>query len=217
MTLKEDGVGLQTTAWSAPEQGALFVVTGPSGTGKTTLVRAALKNIPGLQFSVSATTRPQRQGEENGRDYHFLNPDAFTAKVNAGEFLEWAEVYGNFYGTLKEPVHQVMKTGSSILLDIDTQGAEQVRATGHTAVSIFILPPDVNILASRLKGRATDEPAVIERRIQEAKHQIQEALHFDYLVVNDDLPSAHDQFQAILVAELLRTQRHKQLTQRFSD
>ena len=217
MALKEDGVGLQTTAWSAPEQGALFVVTGPSGTGKTTLVQQALSDIPGLQFSVSATTRPQRKGEENGRDYHFLDRAAFTAKVEADEFLELAEVYGNFYGTLKEPVNQAMNTGSSILLDIDTQGAEQVRATAHTAISIFILPPNMNILAQRLKGRATDEPAVIERRIQEAKHQLREAPHFDYVVVNDDLPSAHDQFQAILVAELLRTQRHKQLTQHFSD
>jgi guanylate kinase len=217
MALKEDGVGLKTTAWSAPEKGALFVVTGPSGTGKTTLVQQALSDIPGLQFSVSATTRPQRKGEENGRDYHFLDRAAFTEKIEADEFLEWAEVYGNFYGTLKDPVHQAMNTGSSILLDIDTQGAEQVRATAHTAVSIFILPPDMNILAKRLKGRATDEPAVIERRIQEAKHQLREAPHFDYVVVNDDLPSAHDQFQAILVAELLRTQRHKQLTQHFSD
>ncbi|MAY81854.1 MAG: guanylate kinase [Deltaproteobacteria bacterium] len=213
----EDGVGLQTTAWSAPEQGALFVVTGPSGTGKTTLVQEALKSIPGLKFSVSATTRPQRRGEQDGRDYHFLDRDAFTAKIEAGEFLEWAEVYGNFYGTLKGPVNHALENGSSILLDIDTQGAEQVRATAHTAISIFVLPPDMNILAHRLKSRATDEPAVIERRIQEAKHQLREACHFDYLVVNDDLRSAHDQFQAIVVAELLRTSRHKQLTQRFAD
>ena len=210
-------MGLNTTTWTKPEKGALFVVTGASGTGKTTLVRQALQDIPSLRFSVSATTRPIRKGEKDGVDYHFLDRETFMARVAAGEFLEWAEVYGNCYGTLRTPVDEALNMGDSILLDIDTQGAEQVRTTHYAHTSVFILPPSIETLTSRLNARATDTSEVIQRRIEEAQLQLRECGHFDFLVVNDELSSAHDQFQAIIVAELLRTKRHFGTVQRFLD
>ena len=206
---------LRTTSWTPPERGALFVVAGASGTGKTTLVKAALAAVPGLQFSVSATTRPIRPGEVNGQDYWFLTREAFTSRVSDGDFLEWAEVYGNLYGTLREPVRQTLDDGFSILLDIDTQGAEQVRHSGIAHTSVFVLPPDIETLSRRLSSRGTDEPAVIARRLREAHEQISAAGTFDCIVVNDDLDSAHDQFQAVIVAELLRTNRHSRLVNAF--
>jgi len=210
-------VGLNTTTWTSPEQGALFVVTGASGTGKTTLVRQSLQDIPGLRFSVSATTRPIREGEQDGVDYHFLNRNEFMARVEADEFLEWAEVYGNCYGTLRAQVDATLGAGESILLDIDTQGAEQVRASNCPHISVFVLPPSKEALTNRLTARATDAPDVIQRRIKEAELQLRECASFDFVVVNDELSSAHDQFQAILVAELLHTSRHSSLIRRFRD
>ena len=207
---------MNTLSWTQPDCGALFVVTGASGTGKTTLVRKALDNVPGLKFSVSATTRPIRPGEKDGVDYHFLDRGQFAGRVEAGEFLEWAEVYGNCYGKLRSPVDGALERGNSILLDIDTQGAEQVRSSGYPHISIFVLPPTLETLAERLTARATDAPDVIARRVREAQLQTRECANFDYVVVNDKLSSAHDQFQAILVAELLRTHRHPGLIQRFT-
>jgi guanylate kinase len=210
-------VSLNTEHWSEPDRGALFVVTGASGTGKTTLVQAALSNVPGLRFSVSATTRPIRTGETDGVDYQFMDRPSFEARVDAGAFLEWAEVYGNLYGSLKAPISETLATGQSILLDIDTKGAEQVRQATEEAVTIFVLPPSLQVLSARLRGRATDSEEVISRRIREAQSQLSECGRFDYLVINDHLPSAHDQFQAILVAELLRAGRSPTLIQRFRD
>ena len=210
-------MSLNTQSWTAPETGALFVVTGASGTGKTTLVQAALAAIPGITFSVSATTRPIREGEQDGVDYHFLDRTTFMARVEAGEFLEWAEVYGNCYGTLRAPVEAARASGQSILLDIDTQGAAQVRASGVDHLSVFILPPSLDALRARLSARATDDEAVIDRRMREAHLQLSECGHFDHLVVNDDLSSAHDQFQAVLAAELTRASRHPSLVSRFTD
>jgi guanylate kinase len=210
-------LSLSTEHWSKPDRGALFVVTGASGTGKTTLVQAALQSIPGLRFSVSATTRPPRSDEVDGKDYHFLTHDEFVQRVAAGDFLEWAEVYGNRYGTLSTQVEQALSQGDSILLDIDTQGAEQVRTAAPDAITIFVLPPSLEVLASRLKGRGTDSPEVIERRIREARLQVSQCAYFDYLVLNDHLQSAHDQFQSVLVAELLRTVRSPSLVSRFTD
>ena len=210
-------MSLNTQSWTAPELGALFVVTGASGTGKTTLVQAALAALPGITFSVSATTRPIREGERDGVDYHFLDRETFMARVEAGEFLEWAEVYGNCYGTLRAPVEAARATGQSILLDIDTQGAAQVRASGIAHLSVFILPPSMESLRARLSARGTDDEAVIERRMREAHLQLSECGHFDHLVVNDRLESAHDQFQAVLVAELTRSRRHPALIARFTD
>ena len=139
--------------WKIPKKGALFVVTGASGSGKTTLVKKALSTIPSIEFSVSATTRPIRSNEQDGVDYHFLSKEQFQSKIQNGDFLEWAEVYGNYYGTLKKPVEEALQSGSSILLDIDIKGAQQVRKNASTCTSIFILPPSFDALESRLRAR----------------------------------------------------------------
>jgi guanylate kinase len=206
---------IDLSCWEKPDRGVLFVVTGSSGTGKTTLVKAALERIPHLSFSVSATTRPARPGEQDGVDYHFLSQARYAELLEQGAFLEHATVYGNSYGTLREPVERALALGTSIVLDIDTQGAEQVRASSPGAVSIFVLPPSAQALEERLRGRATDPEEVIQRRVREASLQLRECGHFDYLVVNDQLPAAKDQFESVLVAEQLRRSRRQTWVARF--
>jgi guanylate kinase len=208
-------MALDLSTWTRPDRGALFVITGASGTGKTTLVKKALQVIPELGFSVSATTRPERVGEKDGEDYHFVDQERFSELVDSGQMLEWAEVYGNRYGTPRAPVDAALAAGRSILLEIDQQGARQVRAAMADAISIFVLPPSFDALERRLRRRATDSEAVIDRRLSEARLQIEHCGEFDYLVVNDDLSSAHDQFQAVIVAELRRRSRLDSLVQRF--
>lgn len=208
-------MALDLSSWEKPDRGVLFVVTGSSGTGKTTLVKAALAHIPHLSFSVSATTRPARSGEQDGVDYHFLTPQRHAELVEQAAFLEHATVYGNSYGTLRAPVEEAIASGTSIVLDIDTQGAAQVRASWPGAVSIFVLPPSAAVLEQRLRARASDPEEVIQRRVREAHIQLRECGHFDYLVVNDALPAATDQFQAVLVAELLQRSRRSSLVARF--
>lgn len=208
-------MSLVLTSWQPPDRGALFVVSGASGTGKTTLVKEALTRMQSLGFSVSATTRPPREGEVDGRDYHFVSHDRFSEMVDAGELLEWAEVYGNRYGTPRAPVDAAVAAGRSILLDIDVQGARQVRQAMPGAVSIFLLPPDMATIEARLRMRKTDSDTVIARRLAEAREQLQGAAEADYLVVNDDLATAHDTLQAILVAELSRRTRRPSLAARF--
>jgi guanylate kinase len=209
-------MALNLSAWSRPDRGALFVVTGASGTGKTTLVKAALATIPDLGWSVSATTRGPRAGEVDGKDYHFVSQERFDEMVERGELLEWAPVYGNRYGTPRQPVVEALSEGRSILLEIDQQGARQVRDALPDAVSIFVLPPSMEVIEQRLRGRSTDSEAVIQRRVAEARDQIVHCGEFDYLVVNDDLASATDQFQAILVAELRRRSRLQGLVARYA-
>jgi guanylate kinase len=209
-------MSLVLRAWPRPDRGALFVVSGASGTGKTTLVREALRRMPGLGFSVSATTRAPRAGEVEGRDYHFVDAATFQGMVDGGALLEWAQVYGNRYGTPRQPVTDAIERGDSILLDIDVQGARQVRAAMPEAVSVFLLPPDLETIEARLRSRSTDSEQTIQRRMAEARQQLQGAAEADYIVVNDDLESAHDQLQAILVAELCRRSRHGTLVTRFA-
>ena len=202
-------MSLDFSRWKRPDVGVLFVVTGASGSGKTTLVKAAFERVPGLEFSVSATTRPPRPGEVDGVDYHFLSGDRFTELQEQGALLEWAEVYGNRYGTPREPVVSALAEGRSILLDIDVQGARQVREAYAEAVTVFILPPDIGVLEKRLRARSTDEEEVILRRIGEARLQIQHCDEFNYLVVNDDLDLANRLFQSVLFAELSRVSRRQ--------
>ena len=158
-------MSLNTRGWRRPDRGALFVVTGASGTGKTTLVKEALRTLPDLGFSVSMTTRAPRRGEVAGRDYHFVEPEQFARLVAQEAFLEWAEVYGNRYGTPRAPVEQALSEGRSILLEIDAQGAAQVRAAMPEAVSVFVLPPSMAALEQRLRGRQTDTEEIIARRL----------------------------------------------------
>lgn len=209
-------MSLDLSAWTAPQRGALFVVTGASGTGKTTLVREALSNVPGIGWSVSATTRAPRTGEVDGQDYHFVSKESFERKLERGELLEWAEVYGNYYGTLRAPVDQALARGESILLEIDVQGARQVRKAAPESILIFVLPPSIDALEKRLIGRATDDEATISRRVAEARQQLQGVGEFDYVVINDVLASAHHRFQAVLVAELQRRHRHPKLVETFA-
>jgi guanylate kinase len=208
-------VSLQLNPFANPDHGALFVVSGPSGAGKTTLVKRALADFSRLRFSVSATTRPARAGEVDGTDYHFLTAEQFETKLAAGAFLEHANVYGNRYGTLAEPVREALATGWSILLEIDSQGAAQVRKAMPEAVTIIVLPPSLQVLEERLRTRETDPPDVIRRRLKEADEQLASIADFHYLLVNEVLDTSVDHLEAILVAELHRVARHPSLVGRF--
>jgi guanylate kinase len=194
-----------------PDRGALFVVSGPSGVGKSTLIDALMRRVPGIAFSVSATTRAPRTGEVDGVHYHFLTPESFEAEIAADAFLEHADVYGRRYGTLVAPTQDVLARGGSLLLDIDVQGAAQVRARMPDAVHIFLLPPDRATLEQRLRARSTDEEPVIQRRLAEMDQQLAALGDYDYLVVNDHLPTAAATFVGIVLAEMSRRTRREQL------
>jgi guanylate kinase len=181
----------------------VFVITGPSGVGKGTLIRDLRERVPGLELSVSATTRAPRAGEEDGRDYHFHTPDAFAERADAGEFLEHATFSGNRYGTLRSEVERTLDEGTSVVLEIEVQGARQVRAAmGDEAVLIFISPPDPDALRERLAGRGTDSEQEIERRLETAKQELEAAQEFKHVVVNDDVGRAAGELEQIVRAEL---------------
>ncbi|MFP5409460.1 MAG: guanylate kinase [Gammaproteobacteria bacterium] len=180
-----------------PSQGVLYIVSAPSGAGKTSLVKALLKTDPAIRLSVSYTTRPPRPGETDGRDYHFVTRQRFEEMLADGEFLEHAEVYGNFYGTSKGSISRDLLAGHDILLEIDWQGAEQVRAHFPESASIFILPPSFSALRTRLAGRGQDSDAVIERRLAAAAHDVAHAEAFDYIIVNDDFDHALQDLVAV--------------------
>lgn len=195
-------------AFPKPTRGALFVVSGPSGVGKSTLLHRAFEIIPGLTFSVSATTRDPRRGEVDGRDYHFLDGATFEARRESGAFLEHATVYGKSYGTLREPVEQAIERGDSILLDIDVQGARSVRTAMPEAVLLMVAPPDVATLEERLRSRNTDSDEVIADRMRDVAAQLGAVDDYDYVIVNDDLDTAHASLQAVLLGELCHVSRH---------
>ena len=180
------------------KRGHLFLVTAPSGAGKTSLVKALLKDHSNLRFSISYTTRPKRPNEEDGRDYHFVDKAEFQRMAAAGEFLEHARVFDNDYGTSQKTVEREMAAGRDVLLEIDWQGAAQVRKLMPEAVSIFILPPSREELERRLRSRATDDEAVIARRLRDAVGDMSHWSEFDYVVVNDDFQRAVDELAAIV-------------------
>jgi len=182
--------------------GKVFVITGPSGVGKGTLIEQLLERVPELELSVSATTREPRPGEVDGRDYHFLTPEEFDRRVEAGEFLEHATYSGNRYGTLREEVDRRLAEGRSVVLEIEVQGARQVRDARPDAVQIFIAPPDEAALRERLEGRGTDPPEAIDARLETAKQELAAQGDFDHRVVNDDLERATAELVAIVRAEL---------------
>ena len=191
--------------------GHLYIVAAPSGAGKTTLVRLLLENDPGIRVSISSTTRTARQGEVNGREYHFIDVHSFLEMVNRGEFLEWAEVHGNYYGTSKRWIESEMKAGRDVLLEIDWQGAQQVRKSFPEAIGVFILPPSLEALNERLSGRGTDSAETIARRIAAARDEMRHVDEFDYVIINDDLQQALGNLLSVVSASRLqyKTQRQR--------
>ena len=184
--------------------GSLFVVAAPSGAGKSTLVNALLAQEPGIKLSISTTTRAPRPGEQHGREYFFTTSDDFVARADAGEFLEWAEVHGNYYGTSRLLVEKQMKTGTDILLEIDWQGARQVRKQFPDAAGIFILPPSIAALEERLYKRGQDEAHVITKRLLAAGGEIAHAPEFEYAIINEEFNVALSEMSAIVKATRAR-------------
>ncbi len=170
-------------------KGKMLLISGPSGCGKSTICKRLLQD-PLVEFSVSATTRAPRAGEVDGRDYHFLSTSDFRARIQTGEFLESAEVYGNMYGTLREPMRKAIDGGRIYLVEIDVQGALQLKALGEEGVYVFVAPPDFEVLRQRLTGRGTETPEVLERRLRKAEDEYRERAKYDHVVVNDDLDRA---------------------------
>lgn len=184
--------------------GSLFMVVAPSGAGKSTLVNALLAQEPSIKLSVSYTTRAPRPGEQDGREYHFTSVDEFLKKRDTGEFLEYAEVHGNFYGTSRVQIANQMQTGTDVLLEIDWQGAQQVKRKFPHAVGIFILPPSIVALEERLKKRGQDEPHVILRRVLAAGGEIAHAPEFEYVIINQEFAVALAELTAIVKATRCR-------------
>ncbi|GLT22829.1 MULTISPECIES: guanylate kinase [Zoogloea] len=184
--------------------GTLFIVTAPSGAGKTTLVSGLLERDPLVKLSISYTTRAPRAGEEDGRHYHFVDVSTFRQLRDKGEFLEWAEVHNNYYGTSKGWLEAQISAGKDILLEIDWQGAQQVRKVFPKAVGVFILPPSVEELERRLRGRGTDSEDVIARRVLAARGEMRHVAEFDYVIINEDLPTAIDDLVGVVRASRLR-------------
>lgn len=180
--------------------GTLFIISAPSGAGKTSLVTKLIDRDSRIQASVSSTTRPKRDGEEDGVNYHFLSVETFQQKIENGDFLEHAKVFDNFYGTSKTDVDTLLAAEKDVILEIDWQGAQQVRALMPTAVSIFILPPSLKELERRLKGRGTDSEAVIQQRTDEAIAEMQHYKEFDYLVINNHFDIALNDLHSIFLA-----------------
>lgn len=195
--------------------GLLFVVAAASGTGKTSLVKALLERTTNLHVSISHTTRPRRHNELDGIHYHFIEKEQFVQRIQDGEFIEYAEVFGNYYGTSQRKVEEQLQQGRDVLLEIDWQGAEQVRKLFPQAVQIFILPPTQFDLKQRLSNRGTDSVEVIERRLGQAIEDMQHYVNFDYIIINDFFERALHELEAIITAHRLTTtqqsDRHRKL------
>lgn len=194
-------------------RGLLFIVSAPSGTGKTTLVERLVQIVPGLRLSRSYTSRPARPGECDGVDYNFVTRAEFDRMAAAGEFLEWADVFGHGYGTGAADTERLLAAGQDVVLVIDVQGAHQVRVRGVEHTAIFVLPPSYQALEARLRGRSTDTEEQMQRRLATARAEVGRYVEYDYVVVNDDLDAAVERLQQIVAAERLRTPRMRDVAE----
>lgn len=199
------------------DSGLLVVISGPSGAGKSTLCRRLFETHPEFSLSVSTTTRPPREGEVDGQHYHFVSRGEFVRQRDAGEFVEWAEVHDNFYGTSRRVIDDALAEGRSLVFDIDYQGAESMRSAYPDSVQIMLLPPNLEVLEERLRGRGTDAEDVVSRRLENAKGEIEACPDFDFVIVNDDLDTAWDELRAVLIAEGRRVARNRRILKRDFD
>ena len=187
-------------------RGLLYVVSAPSGAGKTSLCRAITDSLEDLTHSISYTTRKPRPGEIDGRDYYFVSQERFQAMIKAGDFAEWAEVHSNLYGTSRRVLDDMISKGIDIILDIDTQGAKQIKSKFNSAVFIFIMPPSLDILEERLRNRKSDHEDEIKKRMRRAHEEIKDYALYDYLVVNRDFEGALTELRSVVIAERCRIQ-----------
>ena len=192
---------------SSSQKPLVFIISAPSGSGKSTLTNELLKLVPNLEFSISYTTRQRRGSEQNGKHYHFVSMDVFNRMIAGGEFLEYANVYGNCYGTAREFLRQAGRSGHDLLLDIDVQGAAQIKRNLTDAISIFVLPPDRKTLEWRLRNRHEDSEDVIRRRLLTATREIEEYDKYDYVLINDQLEKSIERLEAIVLSERLHRQQ----------
>jgi guanylate kinase len=192
-------------------KGLLFIVSAPSGAGKTTLVERLVECVPRLRMSRSYTSRPARPGETDGVDYNFVTRDRFEEMIAAGDFLEWADVFGNLYGTCASDTERMLAAGDDVVLVIDVQGARQVRRKGIAAATVFVMPPSFAVLEQRLRGRSKDAEADVHRRLQVARDEVASFSDYDYVVINDELEGSVDQLRAIVLAERARLTRMQEV------
>lgn len=189
---------------SSDRAGRLFIVSAPSGAGKTTLVERLVEQVPSLRMSRSYTSRAVRSGELDGVDYNFVTRETFEAMIAAGEFLEWADVFGNLYGTRAADAEQLIAAGYDVVLVIDVQGARQVRRRGLDTSTVFVMPPSAAVLEGRLRGRSKDSEEAIGRRLRVSREEVEAFVEYDYIVLNDDLNGAIERLRAIVIAERAR-------------
>jgi guanylate kinase len=194
-------------AAARPSQGLLVIVSAPSGAGKTTLVERLVEQVPHLRMSRSYTSRPARHGETDGVDYNFVTRERFETMIAAGDFLEWADVFGNLYGTCASDTDRLLAAGDDVVLVIDVQGARQVRSRNKAAATIFVMPPSYDVLEQRLRGRSKDSEAAIQRRLQVARNEVASFAEYDFIVVNDELTGAVDRLRSVILAERARIGR----------
>jgi guanylate kinase len=188
-------------------EGLLYIVSAPSGTGKTTLLKRVMDYFPDIRFSISYTTRPPRPGERDGQDYHFISPERFERMVEERAFAEWAEVLGNRYGTALDFIREIRSQGIDLILDIDSQGARQIKERFSGSVFVFILPPSLEALKRRLKARGVDEQEVIQFRVAKARDEMKQAMWYNYVIINDNIEEATEQLKSIIIAERCRRKR----------
>ena len=187
--------------------GILFVISASSGAGKTSLRKGVMDGFPRVKHSVSYTTRAAREGEVEGKDYHFIPKSEFLEKRNKGEFVEWAEVFGTLYGTAKADLEALKKVGFHVIMDIDVQGAKQIKEAFPEEVFIFVIPPDWEVLRERLDKRGSEEPDEVQRRLNDARKEVENYSLYDYIIINETLDVAIDRLRAIIIAEECRRER----------